>query len=586
MKLIFFAPHSAIWIHAFPEALLAESLSQSGHEIVYITCGRTFLHHCVAMSAFGLTASSSSEIQRSQICNICERQAKFIRNKFSLHSYDMHTLLTDADRAEIDRIVENTTPTNFLDIVIDDIEVGRNALSTFLLTHKLVSLSFTESQWTIFSGELHNTLLSFFTARKVFDQEVPDRVLMYSANYSVNLVWSNLATTRGIPFYSMTAGGNFSERLQKMLFARRHWLYQPALLYWEKYISSPTSPRLIDSITNHIIALLQSKLNFVYSPPKAVNSRNGIRDLFGIQPNQKVLLCTMSSYDEIVAAQACKLLPDNLNLLFQTQIQWVQALTTFVSQHPELFLIIRPHPREFPNKRDNVKSQHAEELESALLNLPQNAIVNWPTDEISLYDIATETDVCLNGWSSVGEEFSLLGIPVVIYNTELLLYPADLNLVGMTYETYFHQIEVALNEGWSIERSRKAYRWAALKYFYLCLDISDSYKFNEHPTHQLPLIKRIKNRIGRRIDPLYYQKLDYINRSPQLAISQILNEIVTQAYDSVLDIRDPNTMPYVSLDEETYALRQAFRQIANALGLEAESKASSLYVRLIQESQV
>jgi len=36
------APHAAIWVHAFPEALLAESLAKNGHEIIYVTCDREF----------------------------------------------------------------------------------------------------------------------------------------------------------------------------------------------------------------------------------------------------------------------------------------------------------------------------------------------------------------------------------------------------------------------------------------------------------------------------------------------------------------------------------------------------------------
>ena len=40
LKILVFAPHSAIWLHAFPEALIVESLAQEGHEIIYITCGK------------------------------------------------------------------------------------------------------------------------------------------------------------------------------------------------------------------------------------------------------------------------------------------------------------------------------------------------------------------------------------------------------------------------------------------------------------------------------------------------------------------------------------------------------------------
>ena len=54
MKILVFAPHSAIWAHAFPEALAVEALAQHGHDIVYIACGRIFRKECICMLASGV----------------------------------------------------------------------------------------------------------------------------------------------------------------------------------------------------------------------------------------------------------------------------------------------------------------------------------------------------------------------------------------------------------------------------------------------------------------------------------------------------------------------------------------------------
>ena len=40
MRILFFAPHAAIWYTSFPEALIADSLARGGHDIIYLTCGR------------------------------------------------------------------------------------------------------------------------------------------------------------------------------------------------------------------------------------------------------------------------------------------------------------------------------------------------------------------------------------------------------------------------------------------------------------------------------------------------------------------------------------------------------------------
>src|SRR5262249_27070023 len=150
--------------------------------------------------------------------------------------------------------------------------------------------------------------------------------------------------------------------------------------------------------------------------------------------------------------------------LFKTQIDWLQFLLSFLAERSDLFLIVRIHPREFPNKREQVQSHHARRLKEALSQLPANVAVNWPSDGISMYDLVDQTDMFLNSWSSVGKEMSLLGIPVVIYSPELPFYPQDLNYCGFTVKEYVHAIEQALDDGWSFERSRRAYRWSALEF--------------------------------------------------------------------------------------------------------------------------
>ena len=68
-------------------------------------------------------------------------------------------------------------------------------------------------------------------------------------------------------------------------------------------------------------------------------------------------------------------------------------------------------------------SDHAKMLQDAFVTLPRNVKVNWPTDTVSLYDLARITDVFANAWSSAGKEMAWLGLPVVLYSPELTLYP-------------------------------------------------------------------------------------------------------------------------------------------------------------------
>jgi hypothetical protein len=568
LKVVFFAPHSAIWVHAFPEALIAEALKQDGHEIVYVTCGELFSRFCVCMSAHRIPIDAP-ETQRRAVCEVCNDYKAIIRNQFGFAGYDLASILSKEDLAEADRIAGSVTPENLLNLRIDGIEVGRAALSTFLLTYKRASLTFSEDEWRIFRIELVNTLRSFLGCRKVLGRERPDRVILYSSGYSVNLVWCLLAEARGIPFYYMNAGSNLSDRLQKVVLFRGHSLQRRLLSYWERFQTIPCLPSTMAYVADHFLELLRGRHGFVYSAPKGHGNAD-LRRRFGIRPEQKILLATLSSYDELFAAQVTGLFPSDLRLLFPRQVDWVQATLDFVRARPDLFLIVRVHPREFPNKRDSVKSEHAFQIEEALRELPSNAAVNWPSDGISLYDLADITDVCLNSWSSAGKEMSLLGIPVVIYSGDLVFYPPDLNYLGETLESYYAQIEQALKDGWSVERIRRTFRWLALEDLYSRLDISDSYHYKEHARRSI--LQRVVGRIRRQLNPHFQQQSDSKHRAVRMGAGPLIARVVTEARDSMLDLLNIDQLVRVSEEVETRELKIQIGRLASALYSDASMK--------------
>jgi CDP-glycerol glycerophosphotransferase (TagB/SpsB family) len=166
-------------------------------------------------------------------------------------------------------------------------------------------------------------------------------------------------------------------------------------------------------------------------------------------------------------------------LMFPTQVEWMQELIDHVAKRADLFLVIRVHPRELPNLRDKIHSTPAKRLAVALTNLPPNVKVNWPEERISLYDLLPHVDVGLNGWSSTGKEMALLGIPVVLFTGEILFYPASLNILASTKDEYFSLIDDACTAGWSFERVRQVFRWLAVEYTLGTINISDGFTYKE-----------------------------------------------------------------------------------------------------------
>jgi hypothetical protein len=579
LKIIFFSPFSAIWFHAFPEALVAEALQQQGNQVVYVTCGEAFKSYCVAMQSMKLSTDSTPE-QKARVCAECNANKTVLRREMGLKSYDLREKVTQDEWEQVRQIVSRATAENILDLVLDGVAVGRFSFYQFILRTKKFEMSFTASEWEQFKIELENSLIAFFAARNILQLEKPDRIITYNSLYSVNRVFCESAAVMGIPVYFLHAGANLSNRLHGLMMGRDNtWEYAFRLSdRWQQYKDVACSPQMLARVTAHFLELCAGRNAFAYSSAVSDEPPN-VRNRFGIDPKKKLLVAAMSSYDEVFAAEIAGVHKPDMGI-FPTQIQWIKALIRFMADRPDLALILRIHPREFPNKRDAVMSRHALEIRSLLENLPPNVKVNWPTDKLSMYQLADQTDVVLNAWSSVGREVTALGIPVVLYAHKQVCYPTELNYVGYTEQQYFQRIDEALADGWNPERIRESYRWLVLELESSKIDISDSCSLAENV--QLSIPQKIARRLRMLTNAQSEKIRDCRNRQPHLREEVRINSIVKAALPMAIDLPDPRLSVKTSLEDETRALKGEVKRIVMAIyGNLTDPRDGSLKSRLL-----
>ncbi len=496
MKTLFFSPHSYIWLHAFPEAIIAEALQKHDMEIHYVTCGRILGSWCVSMESTGLDESMSVQ-DKSSICAKCESNLDLLRSRFRFPESQLSSYLTKEDETNIKSMIESMTAEHVIDMKIDGLAVGRASLYNYLLNHKKSWKSLNVSDWPYLKLHLQSVLRSFFAGKRLLAAEKPDRILFYNSGYAINLVVRLQAERLGIPCYSLYAGSNWTTRLTQMHVARTDSFTQFAdrAKLWDKIFGKLTATKTgLDSARIHQIALLEGSNIFVYGGGNSGHSAEALRARFDIQPTQRVLLAATSSYDELSAAQAVGAIPEQLTMAFPDQLTWLSETIQFVAKRADLFLIIRIHPREFPNRRDSLQSVHAAQLLALLSNLPPNVRVNTPEDKLSLYDFLELVDLGLTSWSSAGKEFATWGLPNLTYVSDMGFYPKhELGFVATSAAAYFSAVDNALASGFSAERIYKAYRWLAFELEEGVFDISDGLgsNFLGPPT----LITRVFTRI-------------------------------------------------------------------------------------------
>jgi hypothetical protein len=579
MKLLFFSLHAELWGHAFPEALVAETLADAGHEIVYVGCGGSLNRFCVPMAAHKMSMGTSA-LERKKICAGCQGRDKLIRSCFGFRGPHLADLVDETVEREAEYFLASEDQQTLFDLEIDGVAVGRAALYQLMLRRKRLDTRLPDDEFAEYLVELRHAVYTLLAGRKLIDREAPDVVVVYNALYSVNRVVCKLAERQGIPSYFLHAGGNLSNRLQTLWIGRGDtFSFFPHLLRkWPEFSQLPCEPADLRLITEHFLELLRGRSTFVYSQPKATEYLD-VRTLFGVKPEQKLLVATLGSYDEERAAEVIGARIHLSKPLFETQIEWVRSLVDHFKTRTDLFLLLRVHPREFPNKREGVLSHHAQQLKSAFSDLPSNVAVNWPDQSISMYDLADQTDAFLNSWSSVGKEMALLGVPVVLYAPDLAFYPPDLGYWGTTRADYFAAIDRALEEGWSFERVRRSYRWYVFEFIHAAINLGDRYPKREGA--QRSLGQRAIEQIDRRILPGFEQRWDCERRGLASDSAMQICALFEKRLTTVVDIEPPGPTDSRASQAEESALREEMRRLANALFPSDEARSRSRLFRIL-----
>jgi hypothetical protein len=459
-KVLFFSPYAGIWPHALPESFLAKALDPESFEVSRVSCDGTFSAHCTAMSA-GAVGIERPVSDKLAVCAVCVSNRKILEEAYPGGTHMLSRYLDKEDTARVESLLTGLSEENIQDLEFEGIEVGRIAAYEILIKFKKTSLTFHGEEFRYLRSYVRSSLLSLLAFRRIFAQLKPDVFVAYSPQYGMIGVCARYCELQGIPVYFVEGSSNINERYQ----ALRIWnwtefgLTNPALRYWKDVDQYEMSSEDRQRALAHTQCLLSASSFSVYSAP--VSGRSDVRSRFGIPADAPLMLAAMSSYDEVFSAFAIGRFPSTKydSDVFQNQLAWIEHTVGWFAKHPDLYLIIRIHPRTFPSKRNSVMAAEQLLLAKLLDALPPNVRVNYPAENISIYDAYGEIDALVTGWSATGVEAMTFGVPVVTYDSNLPSYPAEIHYTGRSREEYEANLVKALESGRNDANIENGYRW-------------------------------------------------------------------------------------------------------------------------------
>ena len=366
-----------------------------------------------------------------------------------------------------------------------------------LLAYKKSDLKFSDLEKKNYLDDLRGCLISLFAFKKFLNNKNYYGIFLYNSNYGKNRTIKLFAEKLKIKVFSVHAGGNIANRLQTLMITLKdqneHDFYLKKKV-WVDYKDVSLNKYDIKNITNHYEALLKSKSAFVYS--SAVKKKFNFREYYNIEKEKKILLIILSSPDETISAKLIGLRTSSQKM-FRDTIEWIRFLIKNYSNRKDVVLIIRPHPREFPNKRDGVLSDNGIKLSLFFNKIKKNKniIINLPADNVSIYNLIPYCDSVLTMGSTTTIETTLLGIPCVTMSKNFVAFPNELTDVALNKKQYIKLVDSSIDKKFNLNLSKKTFKWMVLTKHRSTLNFSNLFYFNENSLFFKILWKFFRNSI-------------------------------------------------------------------------------------------
>lgn len=482
-NVVFFSPHGSIWQHSFPESILADHLKKLGMNIDYVGCKDILSNQCTTMWMYENNGQLNN-LDKKNICENCVRDQKKITNNFKFNYSTLEDFVSSEDLKKIDYILKFLKKRNVQKISkysYEGIELGKFALYETVLSYKKLNLKFNSNEKKKYLLDLRGCLISLFAFKKIFKQKNYYGVFLYNSNYAKNRTIKYFAEKLGIKVFSIHAGSNIHNRLQRLMITLKEHNYHDFYLkekIWKIYKKVKLTKEIIQDVINHFQSLFKAQNVFVYSSP--ANKNINVRNYFNIDRHKKIILVILSSADERISANMIGA-KTSTQKVFKDVFEWINFLIQKFSSRKDITLIIRPHPRGFPNKREKIFSENAIKLSDLFSKIKnnENIKINLPTDNISIYNIIPYCDTVLTMGSTSTIEATLLGIPCVSMSEDFMTFPKDITIVGLNKKKYLNAIYYSLNKKLDLNLAKKTFRWLALKQYYSTFNLSNLFYFPE-----------------------------------------------------------------------------------------------------------
>ena len=535
VKILSLSFFSDVWQHSYSEFKVLDTLNKKKILVDYLTCEKDF-SYCPAMENQHLS-NNSETYKKNIVCNRCMKNSQFYLKKSNFNNIKLKENVSKNEEKKIKSILKKVTKKNFLKLKVLGITVGKYALFNFLISQKLSTTHFNDNQFKLYLKDIENCLMALFAVKNILKKKKYDYIQAYSTEYSINKVCTEYANLKGVKVRTVISGKQTLSKYQyfKIAEGNGHGHNWHAIAKWKSFKKVPLQKESLELFSEYLTSSLKSQIYMNYSK-EAKNL--DIKNFFKIHESYKnIVLVAMSSMDERVGDFYLGIRETSekkcFSKVFKNDLEWLKYLVDFTKKFPDTFFIVRPHPRDYPSKRNKNIANSINFFTNIKDQFPKNAVLDTPDNEISIFDYIPYISLLLHSSSSLSYDFGVFGVPSLTYDKDLYRYENDLTFYPSKFSEYENTFKDILYKK-KFDKKKiivNSFRWLILQLNYEFVNIKEVFPFKLNNLFfralYFLLVKVSKGHYM--IHILYY----LFNK--KIKNRHIFNEIILKKYKSVFD---------------------------------------------------
>ena len=407
-NILVFSPHSGWSSHGRFEHLISNFLSNSSSRVTVLRCSQVLYGGCA------LHALQASR-QMGAVCGKCLSNKENFDSRALYESRAIEEYLSTEEVTQINRFTQDMNVEDIINFSKEGIPLGKFWLYDLCISEQSAE-AFRDPQNTPALRALARAgLLAFETARKIHSRERFDALIVFSREYAVNRSFSAHFESSDCQVFNLHPRGPSFSRFYSFSASKSNRA-DNALAdsrIGESMLIPVTKAELV-LIKKHLLSAIHpidTDRRLFFSLPKGSLTSEEVRVALGLSKHAAVVTVLMSSPDETEAAVLGDMYPQKFGV--PDDKAHLSSIMTVAAQMPDIQFVFRWHPRGFIDGLRSVDSQLAMEKVLSDFGEIDNVFMNFPSDHLSLYDLAKVTNLALSYRSTAAWDFGAIGIPIV-----------------------------------------------------------------------------------------------------------------------------------------------------------------------------